>query len=301
MPYTINQQNKIYLSPCECDTKAGPLLTHGNSLLFMRFIKLSAVLATLWLIGLALRSAPEKQTHEPNTLEMDSVALMNIWLYERLESDIPRPAFPVFTRATEAYFNLQASGKLQKPLLCVIDFSLPSNLERLWIYDMQNNQIVYHSLVAHGQKSGELYAESWSNQPGSHQSSPGIYLTGGVYFGKHGLSLYLDGQEPGINHLARERAIVMHAAEYVSFDFISKHGRLGRSFGCPAIPVDRYEEIIHLLANQAALYIHHPNHVESKMEGKEMVCASMAAWCSAQAGFTAFDQHWVEIPATPPH
>lgn len=95
-----------------------------------------------------------------------------------------------------------------------------------------------HTLVAHGRNSGELYADKFSNTPNSNQSSLGFYVTGSTYIGKHGTSLKLHGVEKGINNNAESRAIVMHAADYVSETFIKKVGRPGRSFGCPAIPTD---------------------------------------------------------------
>jgi hypothetical protein len=101
-------------------------------------------------------------------------------------------------------------------------------------------------------------AENFSNIPGSFASSPGFYSTGQTYVGKHGLSLILDGLEKGINDKARDRAIVMHGADYVSSDFIRKYGRLGRSFGCPAVPTELSKDIIQKIKGGSCLYIHAP-------------------------------------------
>jgi hypothetical protein len=101
-------------------------------------------------------------------------------------------------------------------------------------------------------------AEHFSNSPGSFASSPGFYITGETYIGKNGLSLTLDGIEKGINDKARERAIVMHGADYVSSDFVKTYGRLGRSQGCPAVPKELNKEIIQTIKGGSCLFIYVP-------------------------------------------
>ena len=102
-------------------------------------------------------------------------------------------------------------------------------------------------------------ATSFSDTPNSNQSSLGFYVTAETYYGKNGLSLFIDGQEKGFNSNARERYVVIHGAEYSNPDFIGKTGRLGRSLGCPALPTDVSEEIIHKIKGKSALFIYHPN------------------------------------------
>ena len=119
--------------------------------------------------------------------------------------------------------------------LAVIDFSLPSTQRRLWIFDLSSKTLLLRELVAHGQGSGENFATSFSNTEGSHQSSIGLFRTSETYHGQHGYSLRMDGLEPGINDRARERAIVIHPADYVNPAWIKRHGRIGRSHGCPAV------------------------------------------------------------------
>lgn len=127
------------------------------------------------------------------------------------------------------------SGAESANRLAVIDFSLPSSEQRLWIFDLQTQTLLLQDLVAHGQGSGDNLASSFSNVEGSHQSSIGLFRTQESYFGKHGYSLRMDGLEPGINDLARQRAIVIHPADYVDPSWIERHGRIGRSHGCPAV------------------------------------------------------------------
>ncbi len=119
--------------------------------------------------------------------------------------------------------------------LAVIDYSLPSSEKRMWIFDLQDKKLVLHDFVAHGNRSGNNFATSFSNTNGSHQSSIGLFRTSESYQGKHGYSLRMDGLEPGFNDRARERAIVIHSADYVNPDWIQTQGRIGRSQGCPAV------------------------------------------------------------------
>lgn len=119
--------------------------------------------------------------------------------------------------------------------LAVVDYSLPSSQTRLWIFDLASRTLVLQDLVAHGQGSGDNYASAFSNTEGSHQSSLGLFRTQESYVGKHGYSLRLDGLEPGINDQARSRAIVVHEADYVDESWVARHGRIGRSQGCPAV------------------------------------------------------------------
>lgn len=179
--------------------------------------------------------------------------------FNDLRSDYQKPDFDVFKKALTGFFNLKAGNNLMKNYLTIIDFSLSSKLDRMWIIDMDKMEVVHHCLVAHGRNSGEEFASHFSNAPSSCKSSLGFYLTGETYIGKHGLSLYLDGVEPGINDKARERTIVMHAADYVSRDFIRDFGRLGRSFGCPSIPSEDHERIINMLSGRSCLYIYYPD------------------------------------------
>jgi len=157
------------------------------------------------------------------------------------------------------FFNLKASHNIRKNILTIIDLSISSRFKRMWIIDMNEMKVLHTSLVAHGRNSGDEFATQFSNSPSSYQSSLGFYLTGNTYVGAHGLSLYLDGVEPGINDNARSRAIVMHGADYVSDDFVQRYGRLGRSFGCPSIPVEGHEEIIKMLSDRTCLYIYYPD------------------------------------------
>ena len=141
----------------------------------------------------------------------------------------------VLLTAVSAMQCAVSSGAEPADRLAVIDFSLPSSEQRLWIFDLQTRTLLLQDLVAHGQGSGGNLASSFSNVEGSHQSSIGLFRTQESYFGKHGYSLRMDGLEAGINDLARQRAIVIHPADYVDPSWVERHGRIGRCHGCPAV------------------------------------------------------------------
>lgn len=168
------------------------------------------------------------------------------------------PNLESFSEALKGFYSLKERGFFRKDFLTIIDFSLSSRVKRLWIIDMAQNKIVFNSLVAHGKNSGEDYANQFSNKNESNKSSLGFYATGEVYQGKHGLSLKLDGLEKGVNDNARQRAIVIHGADYVSDNFLKNHSRLGKSHGCPAVPMGLSKKIIETIKDKSCLFIYHP-------------------------------------------
>lgn len=166
----------------------------------------------------------------------------------------------VLEKAYQGWKVLNRHHKLQKPeKLAIADFTLSANTPRLFILDLEKSELILKTLVAHGRNSGEEFARKFSNFSDSFMSSPGFYITGQPYIGKHGNSLKLKGIQPGLNDHAELRGIVLHGADYVSDTFIRQNGRLGRSLGCPAVPKDLNEDIINLLKNGSCLYIHAEN------------------------------------------
>ena len=144
-------------------------------------------------------------------------------------------------------------------IITIIDYSKPSTEERFFVLDLQNNKILYSCLVAHGKNSGWDKAKDFSNQSGSFKSCLGFFLTSDTYYGKHGYSLKLKGLESTFNDKAEDRTIVIHKASYVSQEFIAINGRLGRSWGCPALPVEIAVKIINEIKNGTCLFIYANN------------------------------------------
>ncbi|MEZ4331753.1 MAG: murein L,D-transpeptidase catalytic domain family protein [Myxococcota bacterium] len=153
----------------------------------------------------------------------------------------------------------RARGLVDGSTLTLIDYSRPSSVRRLWVIDPVRGRVRFHEFVAHGRNSGEVSPVRFSNEPGSLQSSLGLFRTAETYIGRHGYSLRLDGLEPGVNDHARERAIVMHGAEYVTEKVASHFGRVGRSWGCPAIDAAIHRELIDEIRGGTALFAYYPD------------------------------------------
>ncbi len=144
-------------------------------------------------------------------------------------------------------------------LLTVIDYSLPSTQPRLWVFDLLAQRLVFNELVAHGRNSGDNDTTRFSNEPGSHQSSLGLFVTDEPYVGRNGYSLKLRGLEPGVNDRALERAIVVHGAPYVSSDTARQLGRLGRSWGCPAVALNVARRLIDFIKGGSTVFAYYPD------------------------------------------
>ena len=152
-------------------------------------------------------------------------------------------------------------GDALKPsTLTIIDFTRPSTEKRLWVFDLRSHALLFEELVSHGRGSGQAMATAFSNVPESNKSSLGLFRTGEAYIGKHGLSLRLDGLEPGVNDRARERAIVIHGATYVSAAIARAQGYLGRSLGCPAVRPEIARSLIETVKNGSLLFAYGPSY-----------------------------------------
>ena len=166
----------------------------------------------------------------------------------------------VFGIALEAAAAAVERGDAVNPgTLTIIDFSNPSTAARLWVFDLRTRKLLFEEVVSHGRGSGRTMATSFSNEPESYQSSLGLYRTGETYIGKHGFSLRLDGLEPGVNDRARERAIVMHGADYVDPRAAQAQGYLGRSLGCPALRPAVTRQLIEAVKDGGLLLAYYPD------------------------------------------
>ena len=165
----------------------------------------------------------------------------------------------VFELAIRGYRKLENLNKVTREgILSIVDFSKPSNQRRFFILDLYNGQLLMNTLVAHGRNSGMTYANSFSNKPESNKSSLGFYITLNTYYGENGLALRLMGEEPGVNDKAYKRNIVIHGCDYANENFIRTTGHLGRSYGCPAVPMKEHEKIIDYIKDGTCLFIYHP-------------------------------------------
>jgi hypothetical protein len=153
-----------------------------------------------------------------------------------------------------------ASGDLETPsTLTLIDYSLPSTTPRLWVFDLPSGKLLFNELVAHGRNSGDNMATKFSDAMESRETSLGLFRTADTYVGHNGYSLRLDGLEPGFNGNARERAIVMHGAPYVDANIAKANGRLGRSWGCPALREAVARQVIDTVRGGGVIFSYYPD------------------------------------------
>lgn len=212
----------------------------------LRFVLFVCILAG------AVSSSIFSQPEEKKEVSQVKVTDRCLQLYREMDLE-GRVNYAAFRQAVTGYYRI---GGRKREVLTLIDFSKPSTQERLYVFDMKQRKMLFSSVVSHGKNSGNNYATSFSNEDGSLKSSLGFYLTESTYQGKNGYSLILEGLEKGINDHARRRAIVMHGAAYANPSVIRNGGRLGRSFGCPAVPEKLSRPIIDAIKGGSVMYIY---------------------------------------------
>ena len=214
---------------------------------FIVFVLFLFLPCTLFLGGKSSDSTPDFAERAASS---DVEAYASLYRSMQLEGVVNWKAF---RQAVAGYYKID---NRKREVLTLIDFSRPSTAKRLFVFDMRERKVLFSSVVSHGKNSGDNYATSFSNECGSYKSSLGFYLTESTYQGKNGYSLILNGLEKGINDRARERAIVMHGAAYADPSVASRGGRLGRSFGCPAVPQKLSRPIIDAIKGGSVMYIY---------------------------------------------
>ena len=165
-----------------------------------------------------------------------------------------------FNYAYTGYKKLEEEGVLNKEgLITICDFSQSSKRKRLYLIDLNECKLLLNTYVAHGRNSGGEYARKFSNRPESRQSSLGFYRTKKTYYGGHGLALTLSGLEPGFNDKAERRKIVLHGSLYIGDNYKRWGKFMGRSFGCPAVPMKQSKILINTIKDGSCLFIYHPS------------------------------------------
>lgn len=144
-------------------------------------------------------------------------------------------------------------------ILTIIDYTLPSTEKRLWVIDLQTRKVIFNTLVAQGKYTGDLYARYFSDQPQSKESSIGLFVTEQPYVGHDGYALRINGLDKGFNDKAEERDIVVHGAWYVSESFARRMGRIGKSWGCLAVPKDMITPMINQIKDGTLVFSYYPN------------------------------------------
>lgn len=165
----------------------------------------------------------------------------------------------VLKLALTAYKKATHNGSVKKPVLTVIDYSLPSSKQRMWVFDVRQKRLLYNTHVAHGKNSGMDTPHHFSNKLSSKETSLGTYVTSDTYMGSKGYSLNLKGLEKGFNDNAYNRRVVIHGAWYVEPDFIKKSGRAGRSWGCPSIAKTLAKPLINTIKGGSVVFAYYPD------------------------------------------
>ncbi|RBQ03288.1 murein L,D-transpeptidase catalytic domain family protein [Pedobacter miscanthi] len=241
-------------------------------------------IAAIFLVSMSIVGTSWKAVERPNTQQetVQNIAADSIYnqyilnIYHQVHLDSAGLSEQVFEKALTGYYNMKYSGLLHsKSILTIADFDQESCKKRLYIIDLANKKLVMNTWVAHGQNSGGDKPSAFSNNINSNQSSLGFYLTGEIYYGKHGRSLKLDGMDVGFNSNARERSIVVHGASYVSQQSIDQLGRLGRSQGCPAVPAKLADKVINTISDHTVLFINNSDQLYNSAFLNETLAASV--------------------------
>ena len=165
----------------------------------------------------------------------------------------------VLKAGLRAYLKAQQRGLDRKELLTVIDYSKPSTEKRLWVIDLRHSHVLFNTWVTHGQNSGMLNANSFSNQRNSLKSSLGVFVTDDAYYSNHvGYALRVTGLERGINDNAYNRGVLIHGAWYAGRDAV-RHGMLGRSWGCMAVDKQISRPLIDTIKNNTLVVAYYPD------------------------------------------
>jgi hypothetical protein len=218
---------------------------------------------SLVLIAAMLASAGQLRAGEgkgTKSTERSAFAAKVSSLYEQINLKDLGLSRKALAYALKGYYYLLAHHKLSRPnILSICDLSQSSRNKRLYVLDLEQKTILINTYVAHGRNSGREYATSFSNNPASHKTSLGFYITEDTYFGSNGLSLKICGMERGFNDGAVRRNIVIHGSQYVGPDFMQMNNNvIGRSYGCPAVPLDESQAIIDAIKGGSCLFIYHP-------------------------------------------
>jgi len=239
---------------------------------------LAALIMTASLVSVSFTNATNRDTtaaysteisnDNDSTIKEAAAESLSTLLYNGLNLKSKGLSQEAVAYAVNGYQKLEAAGEVSSPYLTIVDFSQSSRKKRFYIIDMENQTLVKNTFVSHGKNSGVDMATRFSNVVGSEASSLGFYVTKGTYTGKHGLSLRIDGKERGFNDNAERRAVVVHGADYVNAARVNS-AYMGRSQGCPALPMNEYREVINTIKNGSVMFIYAPS--DNYLQGSKLI------------------------------
>ena len=217
---------------------------------------MSNIFSIISMAVLSLVSPNTPSNHSSPAVKSNSDVKTEI---NHLSQKAPELNKKVLAYALTAYHKASHNGAVKKPVLTVIDYSLPSSKQRMWIFDVNKERLLYQTYVAHGQNSGMTVPNHFSNQSSSKATSLGTFVTKDTYIGHKGYSLNLQGLEKGFNDNAYNRRVVMHGAWYVEPSFIKQSGRAGRSWGCPSIAQSLAKPVINAIKGGSVIFAYYPD------------------------------------------
>ncbi|HTM64227.1 MAG TPA: murein L,D-transpeptidase catalytic domain family protein [Gammaproteobacteria bacterium] len=222
-------------------------------------VKIRHILAVAVLFALAGASWPfDWLFPHPNRETPGTQAWLNKE-YQIIHAQAPALDSKVLQLALKAFVRAEKQGLVRKRLLTVIDYSKPSTEKRLWVFDLSSNKTVLYTWVSHGKNSGALNANSFSNKNGSLKSSLGVFVTDNAYVGGHGIALRMRGLEKGVNDNAYKRNIVFHGASYVGGNMARQLGRMGLSWGCPAVSPSIIKSLVDTIKGNTVVFAYYPD------------------------------------------
>lgn len=253
----------------------------------MKFKKLLGILTSMALSSLICTLAVVLPAHAISNTQSNTTTTTTT-----SSSRTDAPSSTALKSALNGYRWAVKHGQVNKAsVLTVVDFTKPSFEKRLWVIDLKNGRVLMHMHVAQGRNTGAIYAKRFSNNPGSHESSPGLFTTQNVYDGKHGESLRVNGLEKGVNSNALSRAVVIHPAPYVTPSFIKQNGYAGRSWGCFAVNPAKADKFIGLIKGGSVFYAYAPTEAHDPIVDHALSSADKASY-DAIMHMTSGSSHW---------
>ena len=227
------------------------------------FLWVTCILLSFSVTIISWKAEEIKKNHQLNSGKTGGISAKGLFnqylddIYNTAQLHAAGLDFDVFQKAVTGYFNLKSQNQVPQTssVITIVDLAKSSSTKRMWIIDLIDKNLLINTWVAHGNGSGSDVPQYFSNQTDSHASSLGFYVTDGIYHGKHGRSLKLNGLDEGFNDNARSRGIVLHGAKYVSEGTINALGRLGRSEGCPAVSSKIIDKVISTIKDRSVLFI----------------------------------------------
>ena len=223
-----------------------------------KFLALGILLGVVGMFSMQAQTKSISKNNEYVTLALKKMETSIKDIYDEIGAEQHDLNFEAFRYAYIGYQSLRNQNRLnEKEIFSVIDFSKDCNTKRFYTIDLESKQIIYNTYVAHGKKSGDILASSFSDTKESNKSSIGFYITGDPYIGSNGYSLQLHGDEKGYNSNIAERGVVIHTADYANENYIKRNGRLGRSLGCPVLPENIYKQVIETIKGKTMIFAYY--------------------------------------------